>query len=427
MKKFILFFLVICLCFSFSACGIIGDIIGGDRDNEINSANSGLLGALSGIGKNDKEEKYEDLIEMLEDEDYESALLYIIALSQGGEIDGEDFGEVIVTLPVAEEAPEGYPYEVELTYDNIVYGLESYLEYGYFSYYDNVDGMVYENVEAFEHAVSFLETYSDYEAAKEFLSRITCVEDVLLRIDEVSYDYLGNVSEYEGVEEYKYDEFGRIVLAEYDTSNIEEMRYDSWYDTFGYEYDADGNVVSTKIYTYEGGDVDALITPYYENGVLVSEDVRCADGRTFTVIYIYDDLGRLQYWVREEENCITSGTYTYNDMGLVEDELVICSYYDSWSGEYVLDDAFLKSYVYDEKGNPVKMVYNKQEDYDNYNAYYWRTSTDNYDFIYDDNGRMIAMVIIYGEDVYGYDGSTALPNKINSEYNFVYGNYYFFE
>ena len=170
MKKFILFFLVACLCMSFSACGLIGDMIGGDEPENEMQANNGLLGGLSGIGKNNDDDKYAELIEMLENEDYESAIMYIVALSEGNSIEIGTEDIIIQTLPI--EAPEAISDDVRWTYENIVNDLDNYLETGYFSYYDNVEGTSYSDQEAFEHARAFLEQYSDYEAAKEYLSRI---------------------------------------------------------------------------------------------------------------------------------------------------------------------------------------------------------------------------------------------------------------
>ena len=427
MKKFILFFLVACLCVSFSACGIIGDIIdrGGENENEISSANKNPLGILGGIGKDDKddtEDKYADLIEMLENEDYENALLYIIALSQSG----SDVGvSTEIILPGTQVEAE-LPYEVISTYENITDSLDSYADDGYFSFYDMVTEMSYSGNDAFARAYEFLGEYSDYEAAKEYLARFTFIEDVLLSVDEKSYDYLGNMSEYTDVEWYKYDTLGRPTLAYY--SDI-DLRYDSWYNLFSYEYGTDGYISFTRIYTWEDGDVDALIIPTYENGVLVSEEVRCADGDVFTVYYTYDEMGRLSYWLRtnNDGNSLYSTTYNYNAEGLLESEQYLTSNYDSWEDEYVHDTAYTKTYTYDANGRAVKMEYTKQESYDNYNCYYWRTTTDYYDFDYDEMGRLSSVIVVYGDSVYGYDGSTSLPSEINSEYSYDYGNYYFFE
>ncbi|MBR6771806.1 MAG: hypothetical protein IKM29_00280 [Clostridia bacterium] len=426
MKKFVLFFLVVCLCASFSACGLIGDIIGGNEpENEMNSANKGILGGLAGLGKDNKDEKYGELIEMLENEDYESAIMYIVELAQENtSLNTEDV--IIATLPIggpsSTEAPEEVVSDaVVWTYNNIVRELEYYAESGYFSFYDEVNGQGYDGEEAFARAYEFLSEYSDYEAAKEYLARFSVVEGVLLRKDRVSYDHLDNSNEYEGFESFEYDADGNLSWAYYSAT---DMRYGNWYDEFSYEYDVDGNVVKTKI---GWNDTDMLIVPTYENGVLVSEEVRCADGDVFTVMYGYDEAGNLSYWVTERDNYLYSNTYTYNEMGLLAGELILASYYDSWYGEYVIDDTTTKTYSYDGNGNLVQMVEFVQEDYNSSSAYYWREHTDIHNYTCDELGRVVSEDITYGDYTYGYDGSVSVQDEVRCEIGYVWGNYFFFE
>ena len=419
MKKFILFFLVACLCMSFSACGLIGDLIGGDEPENEMQANNGLLGGLSGIGKNNDDDKYDELIEMLENEDYESAIMYIIALSEGNSIEIGTEDIIIQTLPI--EAPEAISDDVRWTYENIVDDLDNYLETGYFSYYDNVEGTSYSDQEAFEHARAFLEQYSDYEAAKEYLSRITVVDDVLIGKSRVTYDHLDNSDETENWERFEYDANGRLVWADYAES---DNRYGNWYDQFTYEYGADGNVAKTKI---GWSDTDMLIVPTYENGVLTSEEVRCADGNVFNVYYTYDEMGRLSYWASERNGNFYTTTYLYNEMGLVAEELFLTSYYSSWNGEYVFEDSVLKTYTYDGDGHLVQMIETVSENYDDYNGYFWRTYTNVHDYAIDDLGRIDMEYVSYGDYTYGYDNSVEMQDTVTGEIDYVWGSYYFFE
>ena len=422
MKKFIAIFLVVCICLSCSACGVVDNVL--DRDepqNEINSANMGIMGILKGMKKEKPEEKYADLLEMLENEEYEEAILYIYGLSQSGNsfiIDGNDF--IIETLPTG-DASEAEPAEVSWTYDNIVSNLDDYAESGYFGYYDHMTGESYSDNEAFARAFEFLTNHIDHGEAKEYLSRFTVVEDVLLRKDESEFDHLGNVGEYEGIEEFVYDSYGRLIWANYDRA---DMRYDNWYDQFTYEYSSDGNLSATKI---GWSDVDMLVIPVYENGVLAREEVNCADGEAFTVFYTYDEMGRLSSWIRVQEEKTFTNSYTYNDLGLVEEEVLFVTYYDSWYGEYVVQDSYFKSYTYGSTGNLVQMIETTQESYDNYNGYYWRSYTNLHEYNCDEQGRIVSENVAYGDYYFGSDGSTDPQSVVNSQIAYIYGNYYVFE
>ncbi|MBR4941266.1 MAG: hypothetical protein IKZ19_04640, partial [Clostridia bacterium] len=237
----------------------------------------------------------------------------------------------------------------------------------------------------------------------------------------ISYDHLGNASTNELYEEYAYDSEGRLIWADYAES---DNRYGNWYDSFTYEYGEDGNVSSVKIGWSD--DINMLILPYYENGNVISEEVRCADGDVFYVFYYYDEAGTLSAWGVERDGYLYSNTYTYDVYGNVTEELYLVSYYDSWYGEYTLDDAFAKTYTYDSFGTLVGMSYSAQEDYNDYNGYYWRTYNNNHDYACDDQGRVIYEYVTYGDYCYGSDGSTSVQSTVASEINYVYGDYYIF-
>ncbi|MBR4940596.1 MAG: hypothetical protein IKZ19_01160, partial [Clostridia bacterium] len=173
MKKFIAIFLALCLCLGLSACSL-GDLQSGigNSDGEMNSANN-FGGLLGGLGKEKPEEKYAELLEMLENEEYENAIVYIMMLSESGYVEIDPDGTIIATMPVEGSDAVEISNEVRWTYDSITYGLDNYAENGYFSYYDDIQDTSFSDNEGLANAYAFLQEYSYYESAEEYLARFS--------------------------------------------------------------------------------------------------------------------------------------------------------------------------------------------------------------------------------------------------------------
>lgn len=390
MKKTLAIALVLVMCLSLTACG--------------------------------QQERYPEIADMLDAGNYEGAIWAIYQLYQENN-----------TTEATEPEPTVDP-QIQRKYNTLTYALDSlvyFQENQYnlatfsFSHYNGEEYIHYEGFEAIQWLYDTALELGDYENAAQIAAGFTVLEDVALHKVYWYEDALGNINQTNriyyiyaadgtlvkqdtdsyaigdnylynyGTPEYIYDENGMLATLRYLSNDLVNCIID-------YTYNDDGTL-ATEHYLDRSGN-EYTVTYTYENGVLVQSSGNPyyeGSEKTMTVVYLYDDQGRL---VREE-----GISETWEDTG--------------WT-KYVKT----VDYTYDDAGNLLSVrkateYYTKDNstDAERYLSQYQEVRV--WEYTYDDAGRLI-------QNTYANIGNTD-PNGIpeNEDYrtyigDTTYGTYY---
>lgn len=378
MKRITALALALVLCFSLCACG-------GDTE------------------KLELYEKYEDLIDYMEDGDYQNALSWVMtkAQSKQNNQDNEDGPG----LSGKQETYDRLCRELETLEEHLANGWDywySYLPEGseeYVSLYGS---------EAYLQLRQELLNLDGYKDSQELAARFTVVEDVLLSVTRTYTDALGNEHQ-DTMAHYAYNAQGQICSG----PAPEEVSYLAYLITPSWEYDDNGRLVCLK--EVSGDTVEAVLNIFYNaDGTTDRTEYKNASGGTYSYQYVYED-GRLVQRNRTDGYDTYIQTYTYNDAGQLIKTEEQNAQQNSW---YYVDTAI---YTYDAAGNVASKRESEFEfvdgvlDSENYIRQYTYT--------YDDDGNLLtALETDQGSlNAAGEQTETDLYFPMTHTYN--YGNY----
>lgn len=442
MKKLMAFALVLAMALSLCACG-------GAIDEETQK-------------KLDLYDKYEEYIQMLENQEYEALILKLAELyqaQQGGGDDPED-----PENPDNPDVPEvpAEPTQAEQNalqqYREIVYALNNgnswvseYDENGdYIGGYSDQEALrfCYEKLQELTVADQWIEWCKDRWGEElnwdrqDLLSNFSMLTDVPLSQKWTTVDHMDN--QYADSTSWTYWADGMIASAnpafeiiESDPMNI--GRYNTRY----YTYDDAGRVTQIK---YGSEDyTEYLVTLTYDAaGNKVGEHIKSNNGE-WDFTYSYDGMNRLvqiEYPYSFGSDTVVTVTYTYDAAGNVVKEERVVHYYNAWVEADVISSKEITEYTYDAGGKLVSGVYTKEswgynEKYDSSverwvltEQYMDTQRQDQYAFTCDDQGRPLTLVITYGDEYYVYGDNagqvSGTANDVSRTYEFLYGDYYFY-
>lgn len=304
-------------------------------------------------------------------------------------------------------------------YNRAMYYLEQYLNENSF----RVDDVYYgwDSTDTLAYIYAQFAEIADYAEAAAILDRFTTVEDVELYYEYTSVDHMGNEYNSGKSYAYEYNELGQVICF----SNYSELQrlYGGYSSNAFYTYGEDGRITEIKLgYT---NDVDAVITPTYDdNGNLVQNHVVNNDGE-YDIFYTYDDQNRLVEQRRpntsydDPENYYYYFKYSYDDAGRLTQKVY------GWMYDGYADFEYIYTYTYDAAGNQIQET-------ETYNDYSYRSEevyasyTHTAECVCDDLGNVIQKNWTYGNTVYN-NGSEDRPSNATSAYTYTYGNVYFFD
>ena len=432
MKKWIALALVCVVALSLCACG-------GKIDEKTQE-------------KLDLYEKYQEYIQLFEQENYEELLKRITALNDGQQngteppqeggpepeiptestgADGLTAGEQAVLDAYAQIYAELQREHFSRWHDeeaDIYYAGEVARTFWYEKYYRELQSLDLSVIDKYL-GTEVLSGDVDWDYAK-LLSRFTILEDVPLFQYITSKDRMGN--EKSEIYAWIYADTGLIRYEEYMASGRKfEMIPSDPMNLFAsntekadHIYDADGRPVQRKHYN-NSGDVVYLVDIFYDDaGNKIKETVQCNWGQA-DIIYTYDDQNRLtqlsypdQLGTNTQKNVIT---YTYDDRGNLLRADKTITYY----GPIVAYESDV--YTYDGSGKLVSGVHTRQN---LWNGAMDTQSEDHYTFRCDDQGRILFAEVAFGDTCYvsgspnGSEGNVANnATYVSGTFEFVYGDY----
>lgn len=423
MKKILALVLALVLCLGLAACSVSY----GDGEGNLISAEQLSL-----------YQKYDYLISCLENQDYISAAGYIEGL----------YYEYMATAPTAPTEATEDPALVS-RYEDAMYYLEN-LENNYlddpqnFYCWDSEDNYI-EGAAALNWLYNELVDLGDFRDSADYIGNFSSVDDVLLSYSYTSVDHMGNEST-SSYNTHWYDADGKLVKL-YGIPQELEYIYTTSYDSYMYEYDANGRVSALKLGSTDR--VYALFTPTYDaNGLLTSYHVMTSDGTEFDLFYTYDSQGRLLSACKEDVSTYDSYTYTnskkviftYNAQGqLTEKRYEYRDIYDyvdeSRQDSNKLSEQRIFSYHFN--GSTLtgmtetyqRIGYNSNYLGDGqyeYTPYISSTYTHEHTYTCDSQNRILEDVTVYGNYFDGDGNQTDKWNYVSSTRTYNYGNYWFY-
>lgn len=323
-----------------------------------------------------KASPYQDLIDMLDNKDYEGAIAYIYDLYEANR----------ETDPTAEEAER-----LEKQYKQALSVLDNFMNneetQTWLNYEDENGEWINESYEHNEARMKIRELFTalgDYGIAQDVVSRFTSTPDLLVKHTVEDYNSFGELSNTTNYY-YNYDENGRLTEIVY------------WSNYTRYTYDASGNVIEVRT-GYDDTTNSVTTYTYDAEGNLTETYAQYSHGSTEKTVYIYENGRIVRHEFQQNDNTPTVWVYHYNDAGqLVSRNTDQERYYY----EYV--------YEYDAAGNLAKEEYH-------YWNYDWDTKTS---YIDEDSIKTT---------LYTYEGDRLISESYSDRYGsetttYVYGEY----
>lgn len=361
MKKTIALVLALVLCLSLAACG--------------------------------QQERYPEIADLLDAEDYEGAVMEIYKL----------YREKNPTEPIETTEPKPtVDRNVESKYEGIVNAANNWNErianndrYQWFSayYYEyetDEDGATssyhigFDGIEALAWVYNTALELGDFEKSAEIASRFTLLENKLLELKYTHTDALGNLIE-DNTVRYEYNAAGSISYQSSDSYMPAGM-----YRTSGTPEETLNDKGQVITITYKSGDgkVNNIINfTYNEDGTVATEEYKSANGDMYSIAYTYDESGK---------KIQTTGV-PYNEYG-GEQTMTVTYYYDE-AGRLVKESGVednpsssrwynekVKEYTYDAAGN-MTMMRTYRLNYDQ-GEIDWVYEVKRWDYQYDSNNQM---------------------------------------
>ena len=192
------------------------------------------------------------------------------------------------------------------------------------------------------------------------------------------------------------------LRSEYDENGntVEEIKFDGYGDEIGksvYVYDDKGHLISEETYNEFDDLEEKLSYERDENGRLIKEYVHYLDGAKDTILYKYNNDGKLVYKVLNDE-----------DGDLEKEEKI------EYSGEFIIGEEVIEDgelvrknkYTIDEKGNVLEAeVMTEEEEFSLVNEYDENSNrikqlkydtegklVEKHEYTYDANNRMIGIM-----------------------------------
>ena len=387
-------------------------------------------------------EKYEYINKMLDEGNYEGAILAIYQLAANQNTGGNGGSE-------NQEKPTEEEIKMLDQYQSIYNCLESYNgNGGYADVTDKETGEFYSGQKALQFCYEKLaqlggiDKWADSDYVKDdwnyqmiknwdrqvYLDGFAVVENVILEINSTKKDNLGNVSN-NSVSYWTYNADGTISYAsrengitpfthtdynagwrEYDAQGRLVKKRSGWsLDSINaivtYTYDAAGNLTKEHVKTNSG---EQEYTYHYQNGRLAKIAWQEGERYDYTIEYFYDAAGNL---IKEEW---TEFFVPYN------------------SGIRQAYEKKIMEYVY-ANGKRVSGTYTMQAlvmNYEGREQPVASESIDQYTYTCDEQGRVLTATVIPGDTVgkYGEDKGKVISKAgyESKTYEYVYGNYYIY-
>lgn len=268
------------------------------------------------------------------------------------------------------------------------------------------------------------------------------LDNVLLRQLRSYLDNMENVSTSSNVE-YYYNSDGSVKRIYNQDYAFELIESNPWNlsGTQEYTYDDAGRII--KIKYMDGTNVRSIVDLTYDaNGNVINEHIKQNSGE-IDITYEYDEHNRLvkiEHPYSIGSSTIVTYTYTYDANGnMVKEEKVQHSYQERFDAD-IVNYKYIREFTYDANGSITSGFYKYEYwSYDTdylgdgkYNAipYIYREKLDQYAITTDSQGRLSTVVITYGDEVYvhGNDAGKVYdtPDYVSRTYEFVYGDYYFY-
>ncbi len=375
MKKCLAFILALALCLSLSACG--------------------------------SSDKYDDIIQCLDDKDYSGAIALIQQMAQEENDDGLniDIMDDIFSGDNGGDAGEVDP-EKENLYNNCINFLNSWAENGNATFY--AEDATLSGQEAFLYMYDQLQTIHDYKDANEYLKKMLLVENVLLEVKGERVDNMGNTSGFVSVK-LDYDEKGRVSrVTDWDEGNAE---YGWGIRNLTVTYDEGGRAV--QLVDGDENATNAIITRQFNKAGLCTKEIFKNNDGEFTVTYKYDKAGRLIQRKRQTTHSQAYyAEYTYDAEGRVK---TLTKYLSSEEDTYQYE-LQKYAYTYDKAGKLSRANYTSE--------YYGLTEKNVIEYTVDDAGRTLTEKITYGKQIRGEEESN--PPYASQTKNYIYGIYFIY-
>ncbi len=284
---------------------------------------------------------------------------------------------------------------------------------------DDVKGYIreyfYENVNWDRHAV---------------IRRFFALEDMKIKETRVAWDKFGNINRNAECS-WVYEKNGNIQ-QESDANNFFEQIETNPLEIGGYRTyyrDEEGKVTQIKYVELTYGNVEALVTPVYDElGRVIREEVQQKVNLVY-VDYSYDEAGRLTTIQANRPDQLTI-CYTYDDQGRVLKE-------EKTYLELVRNIRYVKTmeYTYDENGYLLQGVYRYEawapedmfaDEDGEVLRYLWWDQENLHDYQCDEEGKLISNTVTYGDKIFRSGeqmGQIAAPSSYSTAvFTFTYGD-----
>jgi len=293
----------------------------------------------------------------------------------------------------------------EYVYYYIVDELRDYVNDNY-NVYDRITDERIPNGQELGYIRDELTALGDYRDAKEYLSNIVSYEDKLVRVQRITEDKLGNISESNRYDEYTYDVDGRLIETNSEEfaemfaipANYYRSRYNG-YDMYPF-YDEAGNITHINI-----GNITAKLTPGYDNGRLTIVHY-LTNSEEYDVTITYDDMGRR---IRVDSPNQGPTVYYYNDEGTLTG-MRMDTYPEDYSNGYYKDKYYVVvDYTYGDNG----LIAVETRNFTEWN----NTWTVTVNYTYDDMGNITQKSFASTKENYSY---------VREELNYIYEDIFFY-
>ena len=320
-------------------------------------------------------DKYDKLIDYMEDEKYEKAYEYIMKKALKADRNDEDKVGIEGDLAEKDQARQDEYDRLMNEISNMEQNIADGYTYGTSYQPEGSEDWVWvEGSEALMMLREQLLAMDGYADTEEIAERFVVLDDMLIGTTETWTDALGNNNVNENKYPYEYNENGLIVRGvapeelqsfagtwekynyEYDANDMLISLKEMWDDTINavidITYNADFTVASTSYRNSSGSSRND--TYVYEGGRLVQQLYTTGGDSQYVINYTYNEAGQLAMTQEEEVRDYTwryvdTVAYTYDVDGNVATKRVSEHYYynDVLEGENYVHEW---TYTYDDNG-----------------------------------------------------------------------------
>ena len=309
-----------------------------------------LLLVACGDTLNNKYEKYDDLIKLLEAEKYQEAIEVIKKIAESNNSNPST------------ETGSNNNNALEKKYQRVI----KWAEHPSQSLADD-NGQVMSYNETVKYIYNLLKELGDYKDSTTYLSRFTIATDTLSCVTKTQIDAFGQVIE-KVYKNYSYNNNGECFeLSEFfDTLTL--LGVETTEHHLNCEYDSNGVLIGATFHSNVNGENERIVCKMQierdANGNILKTYFQMSDGDTWTNSFTYD-----------KNNQLLQANIAYG-------------YEDGYDGKKT--EGYIEQYQYDEHGNIIKKVYD--------GGHPLKSHID--EFIYGENG------LLFQKKRYVYDSIT---------------------